>query len=205
MGKNYTRDAFSLLDLSSSNSQLNSNSIESLEKYIEHQVSSKNAKLGYGGYAEKRQLYTRSALFESNETRRDIHLAIDVWSPSGTPVYAPLDGRIHSFANNDTFLDYGYTLILQHSIAGLTFYTLYGHLGAEHFHHYQVNKAISKGDLIASLGSTSENGGWSPHIHFQLIIDIGEYLGDYPGVCSENDRSFYLENCPDPTCFVLPK
>ena len=43
-----------------------------------------------------------------------------------------------------------------------------------------------------------ENGDYPPHLHFQIILDIENFYGDYPGVCSENDLKYYSQNCPDP-------
>jgi hypothetical protein len=40
---------------------------------------------------------------------------------------AALDGRVHSFQNNDSLGNYGPTIILEHQVEDLTFYTLYGH------------------------------------------------------------------------------
>ena len=48
----------------------------------------------------------------------------------------------------------------------------------------------------------SENGNWPPHLHFQLILGIESYHGDYPGVCNDGDLDFYKNNCPNPM-FVL--
>ena len=42
------------------------------------------------------------------------------------------------------------------------------------------------------------NGDYAPHLHFQIIKNIADYEGDYPGVSSKNDLDFYSANCPDP-------
>jgi len=31
-----------------------------------------------------------------------------------------------------------------------------------------------------------------------VILDIGMYAGDYPGVCKYSEKEQYLKNCPDP-------
>ena len=36
--------------------------------------------------------------------------------------------------------------------------------------------------VIARIGTTAENGGWPPHLHFQLITDLLDRHGDFPGV-----------------------
>jgi hypothetical protein len=52
--------------------------------------------------------------------------------------------------------------------------------------------------VIGALGIPAENGGWPPHLHFQCIVDMEGYMGDYPGVCKWSEREQYLRNCPDP-------
>jgi hypothetical protein len=56
---------------------------------------------------------------------------------------------------------------------------------------------ISKGDMFAEFGIPAENGHWPPHLHFQIIIDLKNYTGDYPGVCKFSEKDFWLSNSPD--------
>jgi hypothetical protein len=56
-------------------------------------------------------------------------------------------------------------------------------------------------NMVLVGGLPTENGGWPPHLHFQLIRDIQHYHGDYPGVCAKRDVDFYACNCPDPASF----
>ncbi len=92
-----------------------------------------NSQVGIGRYNEARPIYT-SDIFRSEGSDgpewRTVHLGLDVFVEAGTPVLAPLDGVVHSFRNNSSHLDYGPTIILQHTVAEqqLTFFTLYGHL-----------------------------------------------------------------------------
>ncbi|MEZ4735810.1 MAG: phosphotransferase [Caldilineaceae bacterium] len=75
--------------------------------------------VGVGRYDEPRLLYASEAFAtETNELpeRRTVHLAIDLFLPAGAPVYAPLAGAVHSFANNANDQDYGPTVILQHTV-----------------------------------------------------------------------------------------
>lgn len=132
-----------------------------------------------------------------SEPRR-LHLGIDVWGAAGTPVYAPMGGMIHSFAFNNHFGDYGATLILLHQLDGLPFYTLYGHLSLRDIDSISTGQYVNRGQEIAHFGLPHENGHWPPHLHFQLIMDMGLYEGDYPGVCRYSEREYYLNNCPDP-------
>jgi peptidoglycan LD-endopeptidase LytH len=177
------------------------NDIISFSGHIEAQLIAQNALYGIGGYAEHRTIYSRSQLFDAgqpNEEPRRLHLGIDIWGESGTPVYAPLDGSVHSFAFNDHPGDYGATIILKHSLDKTVFYSLYGHLDLKSLQHIQEDDKIKKGKLFAHFGIPEENGYWPPHLHFQLIRDIKDLKGDYPGVCKFSERKEYLQNSPDP-------
>lgn len=174
-----------------------------IETYIEKQKKNYAAKVAFGGYLEKRNLYQRSTHFKNNETNeRNIHIGIDLWAPAGTAIICPLDGWIHSFKNNNTIGDYGPTLILKHPLENHTFYTLYGHLSLESIKNLKIGMPFKKGQELAVLGNPSENGDYAPHLHFQIIKNIGDYVGDYPGVCSLLDLDFYMENCPDPNLLL---
>jgi peptidoglycan LD-endopeptidase LytH len=61
----------------------------------------------------------------------------------------------------------------------------------------RIGKFITRGEMFAHFGEPKENGDWPPHLHFQVIEDIGLYEGDYPGVCAINEAKKYLKNCPD--------
>lgn len=165
-------------------------------------LARKKARLGYGGYREKRALYRASTHFSGNAEERDIHLGIDIWVPGGTPVYAPIDGIIHSCAYNGARLDYGHTLVLQHLDEGRRFHTLYGHLSRSMWDHWTAGQPVEAGNVIAHIGEQHENGGWYPHLHFQVIIDMEGKRGDYPGVCAEGEKEHYFANCPDPSSLI---
>jgi len=167
--------------------------------WVNLQLIQSRCRYGIGGYMEHRTLYARSALFDTgSEEPRRLHLGMDIWAAAGTPVYAPLEGAVHSFQNNDRFGDYGPTIILQHSLNGLTLYSLYGHLNADSLLHLQVGQTIEKNQQIAAFGAETENGSWPPHLHFQLMFDMEGNWGDYPGVCRFSEQEQYRQNIPDP-------
>jgi len=129
---------------------------------------------------------------------RRLHLGIDIWGKPNTALMSPLDGIVHSFAFNNNFGDYGATLILSHYLDGCSFHSLYGHLSLNSIKNLREGENVKKGDVIGEFGIPMENGQWPPHLHFQIIKDMGEWKGDYPGVCKFSEREMYLENCPDP-------
>jgi murein DD-endopeptidase MepM/ murein hydrolase activator NlpD len=155
----------------------------------------------FGGYLEKRGLYSRSTVFNDGHAFRDVHLGIDLWCPAGTEVFCPWDGVIHSFRDNAKFGDYGPTIIVQHNAGVFQGYSLYGHLSRSSLEGLRSGKTLKGGQRMGILGEPFENVGWPPHLHFQLIYDLKGYEGDYPGVCLENEKDKFRGNCPDPLQF----
>ena len=151
-----------------------------------------------GGYDEDRAIYAGEA-FTAGDEPRTIHLGIDIAAPARTEVFAPLAGTVHSFRDNAAPFDYGPTIILEHAVApDLTFHTLYGHLSCESLATLHVGRAFAAGAPIATLGSSEINGNWPPHLHFQIILDIGDWQGDFPGVFRRSQRDYWRMVCPDP-------
>ena len=176
------------------------------EEFIENYLNENNAKVAYGGYLEHRNLYQRSTVFrDANIEERNIHIGLDLWIKAGTEVLAALNGTIHSFQNNTALGDYGPTIILKHEIDTETFYTLYGHLGLESLSGKTEGQKVSQGEVIGQLGSAPINGDYAPHLHFQIIKDLQEKKGDYPGVCAKRELEFFKENCPDPNLLLKIK
>ena len=193
------KDKIIPFDFTTNNKEINLELISDTEKFstwVTDKLTASKATFGIGGYNENRTLYSRSNLF-SGEQARTLHLGVDIWGVAGTPVHAPLGGMVHSFAFNDNFGDYGATIILQHNLDTTAFYTLYGHLSLSDLTDMRVGKFVTRGEVFAHFGEPQDNGNWPPHLHFQVIEDIGLYVGDYPGVCTINEAPKYLNNCPD--------
>ena len=179
---------------------------ELLEGHVNGLLEDSGAGVVVGRYNEPRLLYTGAQFssvkgLEHPETRT-VHLGIDLFQPAGSPVYAPLDGVVHSLADNTDELDYGPTLILQHQTGGpesIDFYTLYGHLDRESLAGKFEGMKVAKGDRIARLGSAEVNGGWAPHLHFQVMLETFGRYGEFPGVAAPTDRELWLGLCPDPS------
>ncbi|MGB1217533.1 MAG: peptidoglycan DD-metalloendopeptidase family protein, partial [Saprospiraceae bacterium] len=170
-----------------------------LGAFVSRTLISNKKQFGVGGYLEKRAIYKASPNFNNPDKERDIHLGVDVWSEAGTPIYCPMDGIVHSFRYNDKAFDYGGTIVLQHEYNGETFHTLYGHLSIQSLEGLSVGLKIKAGTEFCATGIFEENGGWPPHLHFQMIKDMEDFKADYYGACSTSDIDFFKENCPDPT------
>ncbi len=201
-GSDYHRSDYHLIDLSVNNADLSRVKTQhDIEAYIQDQTRLMGKRLAYGGYQEERDFYLQSELFSDDV--RTIHLGIDIWLGAGERVYVHSDGVIHSIQNNDAYLDYGYTIITKHGSENSTYYSLYGHLSSAGLSELVVGQVISEGHPLAYVGDINENGGWAPHLHFQIILDMQGHAGDYPGVCSQAEKDDYFSNCPDPIKHIL--
>ena len=193
-----------LLDFTAANKELNEDILADTSlfiTYINSKIAASGARYGIGGYGEHRTVYSMSRVFDAadpGQEPRRLHLGTDIWGKPHTAVMAPLEGLVHSFAFNNRFGDYGATIILTHQLEGVTFYTLYGHLSLNAIRNLREGRRIERGEVFAEFGIPAENGGWPPHLHFQIILDPGDWKGDYPGVCRYAEKEAWLENSPDP-------
>jgi murein DD-endopeptidase MepM/ murein hydrolase activator NlpD len=192
------------LDLSISNSIIHHlATAEAYSVFIQNHLEANNGKIAFGGYQEIRNLYQRSSVFKAENTEeRNIHIGLDLWINESVSVHAALGGTIHSLQNNTALGDYGPTIIIQHQLEDSIFHTLYGHLSEESLKGKQVGDTVMSGEQIGNLGLPPINGDYAPHLHFQIIIDMENKQGDYPGVCSSITLNHYTTNCPDPNVLL---
>ena len=157
---------------------------------------------GIGGYLEDRAIYRDTDLFQG-DAERSIHIGVDVFMPAGSALYVPLAGEVHSYANRQVYGDYGPVVILRHRLDEVIFHTLYGHLSEASLQGLFDGKLVSSGDRLGEIGARPRNGNWAPHLHFQLVLDMQDWRGDYPGVVRPDEVDFYRANCPDPSTVLL--
>ena len=155
---------------------------------------------GVGRYDERRVGMYTTALFEG---RRDVHMGVDLAAPVGTEVHAFADGEVHRFGYNPAPGDYGHTLVTRHDVRGVTVYALHGHLSARSLEGRFEGQPVVRGEVIAWLGDRHENGGWNPHLHFQLSL-VRPEVADLPGVVTVADREEALRRYPDPRLVLGP-
>ncbi len=159
-----------------------------------------------GRYDEARALYTAAAFgdpAQPTHERRTVHLGLDLFAPAGTPVCAPLAGIVEHCANNARPQDYGPLVVLRHEGPdGLPFHTLYGHLSLASLQGVAPGQHVAAGAVVATVGESDVNGGWTPHLHFQLITDLLGLECDFPGVARASERAVWRSLCPDPNLIV---
>jgi murein DD-endopeptidase MepM/ murein hydrolase activator NlpD len=193
-------------DLTAANKELTAEVINRpsmFSQLINEKLTNNNCRYGIGGYMEHRTIYAFSSHFDTDDEPRRLHLGVDIWCDAGTPVYAPLEGVVHSYHDNNNIGDYGPTIILQHDLDGLTLYSLYGHLSRTSLEGLSLGKPVLKNQQIATFGTSDENGHWPPHLHFQLMFDMEGKQGDYPGVGKFSEKKIWQKNIPDPGLILM--
>ena len=180
---------------------------ESFSRLLTGEMKRTGAAIGVGRYDEARLIYAAPAFRPPDRPLaegRTVHIGIDLFLEPGAPIFAPLDGTVHSVRNNAERLDYGPTIILEHRPDGgaPAFYTLYGHLSAASIRGVTKGRVIHKGELFASVGTFPENGDWPSHLHFQIILDMLGRDGEFPGVARASDRDVWRSLCPDPNLIL---
>ncbi len=178
--------------------------IDTFSELVSRKLTEAKVEVGIGRYNEARLVYTGDQYASEGNETRTVHIAIDLLVNSGTPVYAVYDGTIHSFQDNDKPLDNGPTIIIEHKTApdGPSFFVLYAHLSRDSLTGLEVGTVVKKGEQIASVGEYPENGGWPPHLHFQIIVDMMGLTGDFFGVAPPSKRDIWLSICPDPNLIL---
>ena len=159
-----------------------------------------------GRYGEPRGVYTDAAFRAASyrgSARRTVHLGVDIFMEAGTAVHAPCDAVVEIIEVRKEHLDYGGMVVLRHTTpAGDGFVTLYGHLSPASVRALSPGQRIGQGTRFASFGTPEDNGGWQPHLHFQLAVAPDAMPDNWPGVADPDDRSLWEALCPNPAALL---
>ena len=90
--------------------------------------------------------------------KRTFHNGIDMACPSGTPIYAAMDGTVIAATYSDT---YGYYVTIRHHSG---YQTMYAHMSQILASNGQ---RVTAGTRIGLVGSTGQSTG--PHLHFTVL------------------------------------
>ncbi|MDB4878118.1 MAG: putative class-III aminotransferase [Gemmatimonadetes bacterium] len=195
-----------VLDLSIASPMIGGDANENAEPRLTERVfgamRDAGVRVAVGRYDEPRLLYVAPAFAlgaRPTDEHRTIHIGLDLFAATGAPVFAPLAGVVHAFADNASPQDYGPVIVLRHiTDDGTPFFTLYGHLSRESLDGLTIGQTVAAGEQIATLGAPEVNGGWTPHLHLQIITDLLGLDTDFPGVARPTQRGVWRALCPDP-------
>lgn len=90
------------------------------------------------------------------------HRGVDYGAPTGTPILATADGRVHSLGRNG---GYGKTIVLKH---GGKYSTLYAHMSG-YKSGLGNGSRVKQGDVIGYVGATGMVTG--PHLHYEFRVN----------------------------------
>jgi murein DD-endopeptidase MepM/ murein hydrolase activator NlpD len=94
----------------------------------------------------------------------EFHAGMDIAAPNGTPVYAPMPGKViqtgRAGGSSYNSRIYGNYIMVRHNS---TYTTLYGHLSRI---RVSVGQFVGTGTLLGNVGSTGRSTGH--HLHFQV-------------------------------------
>jgi murein DD-endopeptidase MepM/ murein hydrolase activator NlpD len=111
---------------------------------------------------------------------RIFHQGIDVSAPTGTPIYAPLAGRVIAAYPDGEVSGYGNVVTIRSGNIGL----LFSHMSSM---AVRTGQMVAAGQLVGRVGSTNSGGGFhtsGPHLHFEVIVptsNIDHGLAHYSG------------------------
>ncbi|PKP74878.1 MAG: 4-aminobutyrate aminotransferase [Alphaproteobacteria bacterium HGW-Alphaproteobacteria-6] len=173
--------------------------------WLQAEFARQRAAFAIGLYGEDRDVYKGDQFrTPASPEWRSQHLGIDIFIAAGARLHAPLPGRVVSVVDNDAPYDYGPTVILEHraGAGGPAFWSLYGHLSRQTLDILRPGQEVAAGDLIGLVGDHDVNGGWSPHLHFQIITDRLGQSGEFPGVGQPSLWPLWSRIAPDPNLIL---
>lgn len=159
---------------------------------------------GIGKYLERRPSVYVTDLFRARGIEpRDVHVGVDLFAPVGTPVHAFMDAIILHQGYNPAAGDYGHVVVTESQVAGVPIYALYGHLDARSISRFAIGSRLHGGEVLGFVGDRNENGGYPPHVHFQLSY-LRPTTHDLPGAIAAGSVVMNRLVFPDPRLVLGP-
>jgi 4-aminobutyrate aminotransferase-like enzyme/Ser/Thr protein kinase RdoA (MazF antagonist) len=201
-------EAATVLDLSVGSPVLTGRDTDDTEDFTARTwkaIHAAGALVGIGRYDEPRGFYLTDAFAggdAEHPERRTVHMGLDVFDDPGKEIRAFMSSVVASVHDNADRLDYGPTVILEHEGPEGPFWSLYGHLERASVQGLAQGTRLAAGEAFARIGPAPENGDWPPHLHLQLITDLLDCQGDFPGVALPRERRVWSSFSPDPNLIL---
>jgi LysM repeat protein len=100
------------------------------------------------------------------------HEGVDVYAPKGTPVVAPVTGRVEQIRG-----DLGG---LQFHLFGADGHTYIG----SHLDSFGASGHVHAGEVLGTVGTSGNARGTSPHLHLEIHLDGSQVTNPYPSLRS---------------------
>ncbi len=114
------------------------------------------------------QRFGYTAFAASGAYNGNQHNGLDLGAPVGTPIYAPLSGRVRSVGNTDIVpgcYSWGKWILIDHP-NGLS--SMFAHQSQV---AVSVGQEVKTGDIVGYVGNTGYSTG--PHLHYTLYVSAG--------------------------------
>jgi len=165
----------------------------------EHEDMTLEHPWGIGKYLEHRPKVYLSDLFRAHdEEPRDLHMGVDLFAPVGAEVFAFSDSTLLFQGYNPNAGDYGNVIVTESKFGDLSLFVLYGHLDSRSIHLREVGTTIKGGSLLGYVGDKKENGGYPPHVHFQISY-VRPTTHDMPGAVKKSELEIARLHYPNPS------
>jgi len=172
---------------------------EERQRFNNALLSQTGGKYLIGQYLENRiAMLAGSSIAEEGRT---YHLGIDVFTSGLDSLHTPAAGKVARIGREPGKHSYGYYAIVEHLFGNQRLYAFYGHLSSK---LPEVGTVVGAGQPFAQLGDFvgDENGGWSRHVHVQLLRELPEDTEPPIGYSSLENLSMNSERFPDPNLLL---
>lgn len=170
------------------------------QKFLDKTLSKHGKEMAVSGYLENRYSLLKDIPQMAQEARY-YHLGVDIWAKVGTKLHCPYDCEVVVAEYEEGIGNYGGFCVIKVCLNGTMFYILFGHLNPNTLP--KVGTKLKVGQIFAEIGDYHENGGWTWHLHLQVLTEKGFSDGwIHKGYCAEKDLSNIQFLCPDPS-FIL--
>ncbi len=152
--------------VNATNPLLNADFCEAWEKEI---FQARQATYGYGGYGENRAILWRDHYHQQGKTW---HLGTDFYVPVGTTVATPVPLQVMTHrVDPEPDGGWGGQVIARIAAGPYTDYGLiFAHLDTPNAEKFLTPSThLPAHTVLGNLGGHRVNGGWSPHLHLQLV------------------------------------
>lgn len=166
---------------------------ESRQKFNDRLIRNSGFKYLIGNYGEDRSVMLSGTQIAAEG--RTIHIGTDVFASGLESVYCPCDGEIVRTGYEKRAQGYGHYLIVKPANIN-NLYLFFGHLGKE----LPPVGGVRRGEKIAWLGDfkNNENGGWSRHLHLQMMRNLPPASETPIGYSTKADFELNSRRYPNP-------